>query len=139
MAGIVCINIDVFVAADGTPRRRPDRSCSAFACAVGALGCWTWFAVENTRYLQRHAFQRQRVVRAVGRRDRRARRRAVARDRRAAAGRPAGRSSRKARWHSFWALQSGFCERRRRGLATAVECRRRQRLLVDAIRSNDRV
>ncbi|MFM0695122.1 DMT family transporter [Paraburkholderia graminis] len=53
MAGIVCINIDVFTAADGTPAGVLTKLLG-LACAVGALGCWTWFAVENTRYLQRH-------------------------------------------------------------------------------------
>jgi drug/metabolite transporter (DMT)-like permease len=53
MAGIVCINVDVFTAADGTPAGVLTKLLG-LACAVGALGCWTWFAVENTRYLQRH-------------------------------------------------------------------------------------
>lgn len=52
MAGIACINVDVFTVADGTPASVATRLIG-LACAVGALGCWTWFAVENTRYLQR--------------------------------------------------------------------------------------
>ncbi|WP_027799502.1 DMT family transporter [Paraburkholderia dilworthii] len=52
MAGIACINIDVFTVADGTPVSVLTKLLG-LACAVGALGCWTWFAVENARYLQR--------------------------------------------------------------------------------------
>lgn len=52
MAGIVCINIDVFTATGGAS---PDIATKLLgvACALGALACWTWFAVENARYLQR--------------------------------------------------------------------------------------
>jgi drug/metabolite transporter (DMT)-like permease len=53
MAGIACINVDVFTVTDGTPASVATRLIG-LACAVGALGCWTWFAVENTRYLQRN-------------------------------------------------------------------------------------
>ncbi len=52
MAGIVCINIDVFTVADSTPVSVATKLLG-LACAVGALGCWTWFAVENARHLQR--------------------------------------------------------------------------------------
>ena len=52
MAGIVCINVDVFTVADATPVSIGTKLIG-LACAVGALGCWTWFAVENARYLQR--------------------------------------------------------------------------------------
>ena len=52
MAGIACINIDVFTVADGTAGGVLTKLLG-LACAVGALGCWTWFAVENARYLQR--------------------------------------------------------------------------------------
>ncbi|MGF6637018.1 DMT family transporter [Paraburkholderia sp. MM6662-R1] len=53
MAGIVCINIDVFTVAGAAPVSIATRLLGV-ACAVGALICWTWFAVENARYLQRH-------------------------------------------------------------------------------------
>ena len=53
MAGIVCINVDVFTsAADGAPVAVLTK-LAGLACAVGALVCWTWFAIENARYLQR--------------------------------------------------------------------------------------
>jgi len=55
-AGIVCINVDVFTAAGnaGGPASVLTR-IAGIGCAVGALACWTWFAVENARYLQRNA------------------------------------------------------------------------------------
>lgn len=53
MAGIVCINVDVFTtASDGAPVAVLTK-LAGLACAVGALACWTWFAIENARYLQR--------------------------------------------------------------------------------------
>ncbi|MGA7780723.1 MAG: DMT family transporter [Paraburkholderia sp.] len=53
MAGIVCINVDVFTTApDGAPVGMLTK-LAGLACAVGALVCWTWFAIENSRYLQR--------------------------------------------------------------------------------------
>lgn len=58
LLGIVCINVDVF--ASGVPGHRlalPGQlgtQVVGLLCAVGALASWTWFAVENARYLQRH-------------------------------------------------------------------------------------
>ena len=55
-AGIVCINVDVFTAhAAGGADAGTLTKIAGLACAVGALACWTWFAVENARYLQRNA------------------------------------------------------------------------------------
>jgi len=55
-AGIVCINVDVFTAA-GDPGSHASvlTRVAGIGCAVGALVCWTWFAVENARYLHRNA------------------------------------------------------------------------------------
>ena len=52
-AGIVCINIDVFshAAANGAPLAS---RLLGVACAVGALLCWTWYSVDNARYLKRN-------------------------------------------------------------------------------------
>ena len=52
-AGIVCINADVLaqtrlVAGD------PLRIAGGVACAVGALLCWSWYTVDNARYLKRN-------------------------------------------------------------------------------------
>lgn len=57
VAGIVCINVDVFAA---DPARAADLAGTTsklvgVLCAIGALASWTWFAVENTRYLRRRA------------------------------------------------------------------------------------
>ncbi|RFU45478.1 DMT family transporter [Paraburkholderia sp. DHOC27] len=53
VAGIACINVDVFTAvADGAPTGVLTK-LAGLACAIGALACWTWFAIENARYLQR--------------------------------------------------------------------------------------
>lgn len=54
LAGIVCINVDVFSGpATGVPVQS-GQQIVGLLCAVGALAAWTWFAVENARYLQRH-------------------------------------------------------------------------------------
>lgn len=55
-AGIVCINIDLFdhgtaVAANVRPIWQ---RVAGIACAAGALCSWTWYAVDNARYLQRN-------------------------------------------------------------------------------------
>lgn len=55
-AGIVSINVDVFTAAAGPGDRASTLTrVAGLGCAVGALVCWTWFAVENARYLHRNA------------------------------------------------------------------------------------
>lgn len=55
-AGIVCINVDVFgqAAAAADPARPVWQRIAGIACAVGALCSWTWYAVDNARYLQRN-------------------------------------------------------------------------------------
>ncbi|MGF6599661.1 drug/metabolite transporter (DMT)-like permease [Paraburkholderia sp. GAS448] len=53
VAGIACINIDVFTVDGGSPGSVLTK-LTGLACATGALACWTWFAVENARYLQRN-------------------------------------------------------------------------------------
>jgi len=52
-AGIACINIDVFSheAANGMPLTQ---KLLGVACATGALLCWTWYSVDNARYLKRN-------------------------------------------------------------------------------------
>ncbi|WP_116137330.1 DMT family transporter [Trinickia diaoshuihuensis] len=54
-AGIVCINVDVFATAESAAGTGGvfDKLVGV-ACASGALLSWTWFAVENTRYLRRN-------------------------------------------------------------------------------------
>jgi drug/metabolite transporter (DMT)-like permease len=55
-AGIVCINVDVFTAgASHADHGSTLTKIAGLGCAVGALVCWTWFAVENARYLHRNA------------------------------------------------------------------------------------
>ncbi|QGZ61370.1 EamA family transporter [Paraburkholderia acidisoli] len=54
-AGIVCINVDVFTAGAAGAQASVLTRITGLACAVGALVCWTWFAVENARYLHRNA------------------------------------------------------------------------------------
>lgn len=54
-AGIVCINVDVF-AGGASPSGTGGMlgPLVGVLCATGALASWTWFAVENTRYLRRN-------------------------------------------------------------------------------------
>ncbi len=51
-AGIACINIDTFAHAG------PEQALGAIAlgilCATGALLCWSWYALDNARYLKRN-------------------------------------------------------------------------------------
>ncbi|SAL64917.1 multidrug DMT transporter permease [Caballeronia peredens] len=56
LAGIACINLDVF--GDALSSTGSDAAASVMtrvaglACAAGALAAWTWYAVVNARYLQ---------------------------------------------------------------------------------------
>ncbi|MBV7534279.1 DMT family transporter [Duganella sp. sic0402] len=52
-AGIACINIDVFThdTGNGIPL---DGKLFGVLCAAGALACWTWYSVDNARYLKRN-------------------------------------------------------------------------------------
>ncbi|MEQ5838725.1 DMT family transporter [Paraburkholderia acidicola] len=52
VAGIACINVDVFTAAEAGSTGLGAK-LAGLACATGALACWTWFAGENARYLRR--------------------------------------------------------------------------------------
>ncbi len=54
LAGIVCINVDVFTRPASDHPIDFGTQVAGLLCAVGALVSWTWFAVENARYLQRH-------------------------------------------------------------------------------------
>lgn len=48
---ITCINVDAFhhAEAGGAPL---SSTVLGLACACGALACWTWYAVDNARYLK---------------------------------------------------------------------------------------
>jgi drug/metabolite transporter (DMT)-like permease len=52
-AGIACINIDVFqhAAAAGASMLN---TVIGVACATGALLCWSWYTLDNARYLKRN-------------------------------------------------------------------------------------
>ncbi|HVW49172.1 MAG TPA: DMT family transporter [Trinickia sp.] len=55
VAGIVCINVDVFASGPAqTGAAGVADKIVGVLCAAGALGSWTWFAVENARYLRRN-------------------------------------------------------------------------------------
>lgn len=56
VAGIVCINVDVFRndAAPGSGDGMVLTKLAGVLCALGALASWTWFAVENARTLRRN-------------------------------------------------------------------------------------
>lgn len=51
-AGIACINIDVFSRADGSGADMA-QTLVGVLCAVGALLCWSWYALDNARFLKR--------------------------------------------------------------------------------------
>jgi drug/metabolite transporter (DMT)-like permease len=59
-AGIACINVDVFAHAgagadaSGHASATVLRKLAGVACATGALLCWTWYSVDNARYLKRN-------------------------------------------------------------------------------------
>ncbi len=52
-AGIACINIDVFMHATSSNADLA-RTFLGVLCATGALLCWSWYTIDNTRYLKRN-------------------------------------------------------------------------------------
>jgi drug/metabolite transporter (DMT)-like permease len=52
-AGIACINVDVFThdAGNGAPLAE---KLLGVLCAACALLCWTWYSIDNARYLKRN-------------------------------------------------------------------------------------
>lgn len=52
-AGIACINVDVFRQAHAV-QADLGRTLLGLACATGALLCWSWYTIDNTRYLKRN-------------------------------------------------------------------------------------
>lgn len=52
-AGIACINIDMFQQAQAGNTDFA-RTAIGLACAAGALLCWSWYAIDNARYLKRN-------------------------------------------------------------------------------------
>ena len=52
-AGIACINVDVFVHARAVHAEMASTLLGVLS-AVGALCCWTWYTLDNTRYLKRN-------------------------------------------------------------------------------------
>lgn len=54
-AGIACINVDVFTQGLNLGHSTTlANKLLGVACAVGALLCWTWYSVDNARYLKRN-------------------------------------------------------------------------------------
>ncbi|MES3024935.1 MAG: DMT family transporter [Pseudomonadota bacterium] len=52
-AGIACINVDVFMHAQAVGGDI-GKTVLGLLCASGALLCWSWYAIDNARYLKRN-------------------------------------------------------------------------------------
>jgi drug/metabolite transporter (DMT)-like permease len=52
--GIACINVDVFQQAQ-LGDAKPGRILLGILCATGALLCWSWYTIDNARFLKRNA------------------------------------------------------------------------------------
>ncbi|MCX7289823.1 DMT family transporter [Janthinobacterium sp.] len=53
--GIACINLDIFSHAGGAGGAGLAHKLAGVLCAICALACWTWYALDNARFLKRHA------------------------------------------------------------------------------------
>jgi drug/metabolite transporter (DMT)-like permease len=53
--GIACINLDIFSHEGGAGGASLAHKLAGVLCAIGALACWTWYALDNARFLKRHA------------------------------------------------------------------------------------
>ena len=55
IGGVLCINLDaLFASASQQPM---GTRLLGVLCGVGALACWSWFAIENARYLKHSRFE----------------------------------------------------------------------------------
>lgn len=52
-AGIACINVDVFMHAHAAGASLW-QTLAGVVCATGALLCWSWYSLDNARYLKRN-------------------------------------------------------------------------------------
>ncbi|KAB8066348.1 DMT family transporter [Janthinobacterium violaceinigrum] len=52
--GIACINLDIFSHAGGAGGAGMAHKLAGVLCAICALACWTWYALDNARFLKRH-------------------------------------------------------------------------------------
>jgi drug/metabolite transporter (DMT)-like permease len=52
-AGIICINVDLFMHAGAAGASRWG-TLAGVLCAAGALLCWSWYSLDNARYLKRN-------------------------------------------------------------------------------------
>ncbi|MBZ2209502.1 DMT family transporter [Massilia soli] len=52
-AGIACINVDLFLHARAAGASLWQTGAGVL-CASGALLCWSWYSVDNARYLKKH-------------------------------------------------------------------------------------
>ena len=53
-AGIACINVDVFTHDASGAGVHTATKLLGVLCAAGALLCWSWYAIDNARYLKRN-------------------------------------------------------------------------------------
>jgi|SRR5450830_107564 len=53
--GIACINLDIFSHAGGAGGASLAHKLAGVLCAICALACWSWYALDNARFLKRHA------------------------------------------------------------------------------------
>lgn len=54
MAGMLCINLEALF---GSASQQPlSEKVLGIVCAFGGLMCWSWFAIDNARYLKSSAF-----------------------------------------------------------------------------------
>ena len=53
--GVACINLDIFSHAGGAGGASLAHKLAGVLCAIGALACWSWYALDNARFLKRHA------------------------------------------------------------------------------------
>ncbi|KAB8060218.1 EamA family transporter [Janthinobacterium sp. FT14W] len=53
--GIACINLDIFSQAGSAGGAGLAHKLAGVLCAICALACWTWYALDNARFLKRHA------------------------------------------------------------------------------------
>ena len=55
LGGVLCINLEALFG--GTSQQPFASKVLGVLCGIGALACWSWFAIENARYLKHSRFE----------------------------------------------------------------------------------
>ncbi len=54
LAGLICVNHVEFISLSSDPEKSTIYYLTGIALAIAALACWTWYPIQNSRWLREH-------------------------------------------------------------------------------------